>query len=105
MDVSELSLGPWFSHGTQLCSGSVFSANVVAEFKAEADAKHAALARNAFDVMVRRGWFPISVPGRGMWRCGTRGQHFGVETIEYADPFTALVEADKWYREHVEKAS
>lgn len=63
----------------------------------------AALARNAFDVMMQRGWTVLRL-GNGQW---------GVPDIEnpqrstwnvgpFDDPFTALTEADKWYREHRE---
>ena len=71
-----------------------------------------ALARNAFDVMMRRGWIAVQhcmTPGQETWivlnkfkvaveRGGNSGVYF-----EAADPFTALVEADKWYKENVEK--
>lgn len=64
----------------------------------DTDALFIALARNAFDVMMRRGWGVAkeldgwSVFGNGIVR-GNPG---------VPDPFTALVEADKWYAAHVE---
>lgn len=86
---------------TKLCAGL-----------GEDDAKFMALARNAFDVMMRRGW-TLYRDGGGYW----------IAVVEYGgspiiraddgelcwytglrpDPFTALVEADKWYREHIDK--
>ncbi len=65
------------------------------------------LARDAYKVMMRRGWGicrlpdgwgvlapekPVFPENRTIW-----GLWVG------PDPFTALVEADKWYRENVEK--
>lgn len=60
----------------------------------EADASFMALARNAFDVMMRRGWAP-ALP--------TQETLVDLRTQRWSDPFTALVEADKWYPEKVEK--
>lgn len=57
-----------------------------------------ALARNAFDVMMRRGWYPI--PYFGKWRAHGADGYMG---DKFPDPFTALVETDKWYKENVEK--
>jgi hypothetical protein len=67
----------------------------------------AALARNAFDVMMRRGW-NSSVDVQGKWFVVDRHNrpvHHADEhgnPVRLADPFTALVEADKWYVENVE---
>lgn len=72
-----------------------------------ADAEFIAIARNAFDVMMRRGWSPLK--SRNGWRVDQDdGTYFafgkdGVEPAEWADPFTALVAADAWYRENVEE--
>lgn len=72
-----------------------------------ANMEFTALASAAFDVMARRGWtvaaewsdhgkFIVNgwhvVPARGQW------DHH----VTYPDPFTALVEADKWYTANVE---
>ncbi len=62
------------------------------------DAEFIALARNAFEVMMRRGW-GVEWNADGWTVTGLNWS--GPETA--ADPFTALVEADKWYRENVEK--
>lgn len=63
---------------------------------ATADANWMFLARLAFDVMLRRGWHASKDGSR--W-CVLLP---GVASKSYADPFTALVEADAWYRQHVE---
>jgi hypothetical protein len=70
---------------------------------AENDAAFLSLARNAFDVMMRRHWEPEQM-------LAEKGQPWGVDSAErqlptrlvdmrWPDPFTALVEADKWFRE------
>ncbi len=65
-----------------------------------------ALAQNAYEVMMRRRWGVCKLPdGWGVWASEVAfpasrsiwGCWFG------PDPFTALVEADRWYRENVEK--
>ena len=64
----------------------------------------AALARQAFDVMMRRGWY--AQPDSEKWYV------FGLGSLilqgakqdgPWPDPFTALVEADRWYVEHIER--
>lgn len=70
------------------------------------DAEFISLARNAFDVMMRRGWHSrldryerwIVFDSDGKWPC----EYEFMEFKKWTDPFTALVEADRWYREHVE---
>jgi hypothetical protein len=62
----------------------------------KSDAEFIALARDAFDVMIKRGWNPIKLP-QGEWvvREMNNSQHSrGSEG--WSDPFTALVEADKY---------
>lgn len=67
------------------------------------------LARNAFDVMMRRGWGVerfIAPDGSFQWSVesnGVRNIVGGTTIWSNSDPFTALVEADKWYRENIEK--
>ncbi len=72
-----------------------------------ATAEFIALARNAFEIMMRRGW-GVNRYGDG-WRpfvrdraqfemvrwMNSRGEEFC-----WPDPFTALVEADAWWRKH-----
>lgn len=76
----------------------------------KADAEFIALARNAFDVMMRRGWCPV-LRDKGEWVVQDgeewvyRFANYGGDgsRINAADPFTALVEADRWYRANVEQ--
>lgn len=79
-----------------------------------ADAAFIALARNAFDVMMRRGWMPIKHQDKDWYasfEADEADAFFGLDTLPvqkgvlYPDPFTALVEADKWYKENVEKGN
>lgn len=70
------------------------------------------LARNAWDVMVRRGWgvhrrHPEGWVVSGMLgECHLSDAHLAfaewVSMTIFQDPFTALVEADRWYKENVE---
>lgn len=77
--------------------------------QAKIDAEFIALARNAFDVMMRRFWQPEKTQ-KG-WRlsgnvvCFYNNEAFlkwWSERGDYDDPFTPLVEADAWYRENVD---
>ena len=70
-----------------------------------ANAEFIALARNAFHIMMRRLWHPVcmnvSLPennyvGRNKWTVAGIGL-IPSEAAWFDDPFTALVEADKWY--------
>lgn len=73
------------------------------------NAEFIALARNAFDVMLRRGWCAIQQPS-GRWAVkidwsaigNSGGMQSGFAPQQHADPFTALVETDAWYKENVE---
>jgi hypothetical protein len=89
-------------------------AEVVKRFNGDKDVGDAhldfiLLARNAFDVMMRRGWNPYYAADDG-WRvedggCGGRTTaEVNIGGKSWPDPFTALVEADRWYRENVEHA-
>ena len=81
----------------------------------EANAQFICLARNAFDVMMRRGWsvrpncdcFGKPLPGWKVEKIEADGYTSNWVNCELAfhhpDPFTALVEADKWYRKNVER--
>lgn len=74
--------------------------------KVEVNAEFIALARNAFDVMMRRAWY--SVPRKAdasewivlnafaveLERGGNTGVYF-----TSSDPFSCLVEAEDWYRD------
>ena len=96
---SQKEAGLDYQPGGPVCSVSV------AEFPGNAE--FIALARNAYDVMMRRGW--CAEPKRdGQWGVRKFNNHFypngpqGVVT-SWPCPFTALVEADKWYAANVEK--
>ena len=106
MDLSKLSPAPWasvaqgwaFKEGRTgvylICHGRSCLATCSSS---ESDADFIALARNAFDVMMRRGW-SVYRDEWSHWRI----TYDGADTQSYADPFTALVEADRWHKEHVE---
>ena len=74
------------------------------------DAEFFALARNAFDVMMRRGWSPRREWAKGRWFVPQIVGAAKFDTIlafekaggilYYDNPFTALVESDKWLTEH-----
>ena len=82
-----------------------------------ADAEFIALARNAFDVIMRRGWWAIkdihdTFFVKGPCEKSTLSHLMTPHPKDdwgnpsrFPDPFTALVEADKWYRENVENQS
>lgn len=90
IDLANLTPAPWIS----------------APFKSDgsggtwldiADAHFIAIARNAFDVMMRRGW-SVKCFQSGRWYVDN-----GSEYLNSADdPFTALLEADAWYKANVE---
>ena len=82
----------------------------VLETLTEDEAQFIAIARNAFDVMMRRKWRAEQADD-GKWFVH---QIIGLlpdfdAFVKYTrvtyhdDPFTALVEADKWYAVNVEK--
>ncbi len=122
MNLDKISPAPWSSviqayatmldeNGGFLPTGKFVLARgleQVAIFDSEADCDHAALARNAFDVMTRRGWgvavhLDGSVSGARP-RCWVVVDEEGnlVTNTSYFDPFTALVAADEWYKANVE---
>lgn len=96
----------WFAHGKQLIYGTVVDADVRAVFETEADAKKAALALEAGDVMARRGWNP-AVDIQGNWFVEDRRSKTVHHIDQYGnparlpDPLTALVEADR-YRDNLD---
>lgn len=69
----------------------------------------ACLSRRAFDVMMRRKWWPVFAGDS--WAVGgavamthtqrVAASKWAVEK-EFTDPFTALVETEKWYVANVE---
>lgn len=72
------------------------------------DAEFYLLARQAFDVMMRRGWYayPALLVGSQAWRVAGLSMPDDREMdrlgLFFSDPFTALVEADKWYALNIE---
>lgn len=68
-------------------------------------AEFCAVARNAFDVMMRRGWGVVH--RQSGWFAAIPEECFQNEIafrkMRWPDPFTALVESDKWWIENVEK--
>jgi hypothetical protein len=103
-----------------LCHPNIKEAEEAMILECEANCEFVALARNAFDVAMRRGWTVerISQMGGGfIWRitphsandevrlCGANAAKFKTYVLlqKATDPFTALVEADRWYKENVEK--
>lgn len=60
----------------------------------------------AFDVMMRRGWGVEKSPFANEWKVKTANGYYVCKNgapLMAADPFTALVEADRWYKENIEK--
>lgn len=118
MDLSKLTPAPWLLHHDEH-SGSTYIPETIDGFPmllTELDTdthtvalEFAALARNALDVMMRRGWGVYAASGPGYhpggheygWQA-TDGDDNRIGDTLYSDPFTALVEADKWYRENAE---
>ena len=114
MDLSKLTPAPWRyvpgDDGGCVSNNAGYPLLLSEDNDNAVDAEFAALARNAFEVMMRRGWQPWLLNGRwhvssqrqgfiGRWKhCGGDGL-----PISASDPFTALVEADQWYTEHVEE--
>lgn len=81
----------------------------------QVDAEFIALARNAFDVMMRRGWGVVWIGGLvkkwGVdWNLDNVPPRFHdllrdavVSGSLYADdPITAIIESDRWYAENVD---
>ena len=103
LDLSKLTPAPW----EVAYDGHVRDAfnDAVAECVKDGDAEFIALARAAFDVMMRRKWMAmcdVEAVG-GWWVEGARGKPVAMPRC-CPDPFTALVEADAWYTQHVESA-
>ena len=108
MDLSKLTPAPWFMELEQtkiiLSSASV---QRIAWVFDENHTEFMALARNAFEIMMRRGWQPKRHIN-GQWTvddsCGGMNEPFRVAChLSWSDPFTAIVEAYRWYRGNVGK--
>ncbi len=121
IDLSKLSPAPWFGpritddfppgwvgvyeadQGGPIPCAKVFVTGRHDDDNSVANAAFAALARNAFDVMMRRGWGVRQVEGGWQAIENRPGSVVGVcGMIVKDDPFTALVKADEWYAELVD---
>lgn len=124
MNVSEQ---PWrVQEGWSEVVGRVYQVfspdGLVGKFLERKDADKCVLAFNAEEVMKRRGWWAskfVPFEGDACWCVDPMSLHmagsFAKATTSallkelanqfvkgYTDPFTPLVEADKWYRENIE---
>ena len=108
MDLSKLTPAPWVATAGMVTEDRDYSRLAdctwgdVDNEQTAANCEFIALARNAFDVMMRRGWHPEPLDS-GQWMACENRDGDWCDGPACADPFTALVEADRWYREHVEK--
>lgn len=123
MDLANLSPAPWKvdAPGCVSCNFPAGGSRTIAipgnRYRASerdvADAEFIALARNAFEVMTRRGWWAVKdILGTFFVKGPNKGKFQHLDTphpfddwgnpSRFPDPYTALVEADKWYRENVE---
>lgn len=118
MDLSKLTPAPWTYKFSGTCkypysvfgplssdgSGTSVTNTPWTHPSAKVDMEFIALARNAFDVMMRRGWWAEKFSS-GKWRLSFNCRGCGLGRYSdhhYDDPFTALVEADRWFKENME---
>ncbi len=109
IDPSKLTPAPWelvevsYEH-CQRMPHDFIAANGSSEVSKEELVSFACLARAAFDVLMRRGWTVMR--NRFGWVVMFDVDDDPVPSpgplSPQQDPFTALVEADKWYKETVE---
>ncbi len=119
LDLTKLSPAPWEWNGSwRVCHSAESRIGVVCDtatnnnsrtWENQANAAFIALARNAFDIQMRRGWGVILTPEG--WTISLEGAFAGSQKLRdagwrgwFTDPFTALVEADKWLA-NVEEAN
>jgi len=111
IDQSKLTPAPWsvehFDQWSQISHGPLDDASerfAVDDPMSFADMEFCALARNAFDVMMRRSDWIVSACIAGDYSQWWKVEDDNDRTVgePQTDPFTALVEADRWYRENVE---
>ena len=113
-DPSKLTPGPWECRAcpTHIDDGELATCFAM---RSESGAKiilkkdnlsFICLARRAFDVMMRRKWEAEVwlAEGQNSWAVDSAVEKLPdeLEKTRWLDPFTALVAADKWYRENVE---
>lgn len=120
MDISGLAPAPWKASGCHIESAPIHADGgrmVIYDEGGhnDVDAAFIALARNAFDVMMRRRW-EAHWSAEGWWVDGEDKGYGGYDANDWhpgmfqkwldeylwSDPYTALVEADKWYVANVE---
>lgn len=121
IDLSKLTPATWGCvAGDDGYFNLMYGPRVIAHYVHRDECEFAALSRNALDVSMRRGWSAerFSMFGGGyLWRIpmgqandmirqhGADAAAFKswASLAHFNDLFTALVEADKWYRNNVEK--
>jgi hypothetical protein len=110
IDLTKLTPAPWEADESHIVygrKGTLRETPGFAKFESEhrnTDAEFTALARNAFDVMIRRGWSAVCDLDQWAIQWNQHGIHIDevYRTKRWPDPFTALVEADEWYKANVE---
>lgn len=113
LDLSKLTPATWFceKEPTKIILSSSDVQRIAWVFDNAFDENHTefiALARNAFNIMMRRGWRLVNGVQHGVdglfWAAQGPFDHheIGVDGKWHSDPFTALIEADRWFSEHVE---
>jgi hypothetical protein len=124
VDASKLSPAPWeanpssWAHGKGWVIGGKtkfghdsIEVRMLGAGVSEANAEFIALARNAFDVMLRRKW-GIGKGSEGWFVSGILGEaHLSSAHADFVEkflfdhqnPFEMLIEADAWYRANCEK--
>jgi hypothetical protein len=98
MDVTNLSPAPWEADKDFQLWSEVTEAVVWDQDAAD----FTALARNAFDVMIRRGWSAHRLDDSRWAVMPYDFVRLGLAHVVANDPYTALVEADKWYIANIE---
>ncbi len=129
IDLTKLSPAPWepdYEDGTiegilmMAHHANINTAVRLGEDYSRTNLAFVALARNAFDIMTRRMWFPRfvgTVDGQQQWMayswvalknvCEIAADFRATECVRhwlYPDPYTAIVETEKWYCENVEES-
>lgn len=99
LDLTKLSPAPWFVNPRtgKICHGDPNDDRENYPIDEPDDYEFCCLARNAFDVMARRGWSVIR-DEQGWYVIDVEtGEADGEYALaSYPDPFTALVKADEW---------
>lgn len=86
-----------------------FTLNFLRSPAGAADLSLIKLARNAFDVMMRRRW-SVFCASNGRWavtwpEANSLHRFCNATGNSYPDPFTAVVEANEWYKTNMDKAN